>query len=203
MRSPRLSAVALKLSGALTRSRGYEVLDSSEAVHRRADRRHRTRARVRTACAGGRQAGRDRQQAAPSRARRRALQLAAPRKHAVALRGRRRRRRPRDPRDARVVRGRTHREGARHRERHHELHPERDGAHGRVVRGGARPRAGAGLRRGGPHGGRERQGRRGEDGDPGAASVPRLGHARRRPVRGHRGDHPGRPRLREGVPAWC
>ena len=61
------------------------------------------------------------------------------------------------------------------------------------------PGPGAGLRRGGPDRGRERRRRRGEDGDPRPARLPLAGRARRRHLRGDRGDPARRHRLREGA----
>ena len=94
---------------------------------------------------------------------------------------------------------RPHRARARDRQRHHQLHPHRDGAHRRQLRRGARGRAAARLRGGRSDRGRDRQGRRGEDGDPrrlafNAAVRPRPGE-----LRGHRAPHRGRHRLREGA----
>ena len=158
---------------------------------RRADRRHRACSRARARGAAGRQAGGHRQQAAARPARRRALRGRPRGGRADPLRGRRRRRdpdRPRDPGELRRDRGL---QGLRDRQRHDQLHPQRDGGDRGRLRGGARAGQGAGLRRGGPDGGRQRRRRRGEDGDPRPARLPHPGHPRRRPLRGHR-EHPAR-----------
>ena len=92
---------------------------------------------------------------------------------------------------------RARRPPARDRQRDDELHPQPHGRHGRVVRGRAGRGAGAGLRRGRSHRGRQRQGRRGEDGDPRAAGLQHAGAPRPGALRGHRGHH----RRRHGVRA--
>ena len=102
---------------------------------------------------------------------------------------------------ARDARGRPHRARARHRERHHQLHPQRDGAHRRLLRGRPARGPGARLRGGRPDRGRDRQGRRGQDGDPRAAGLQRRRAPRRGELRGHRADHRGRHRLRQGARA--
>ena len=92
---------------------------------------------------------------------------------AAALRGRGGRRGAGDPGDGRDARRRAHRARARDRQRHDQLHPHPDGRHRRLVRGGAARGAGDGLRRGRPDRGRDRQGRRRQDGDPRAAGLQR------------------------------
>ena len=114
----------------------------------------------------------------------------------AAFRGRRGRCGAGDPRAAGVAGRGPHRAPARHRQRHDELHPHRDGAHRRDLRRGAGGRPGAGLRRGRSLRGRRRPRRRREDGDPRPAGLRHPGLARRRPLRGHRADRPRRPRVR-------
>ena len=73
-------------------------------------------------------------------------------------------------------------------------------AHGRdrrVLRRRAGRGPGAGLRRGRPHRGRQRQGRGGQDGDPRAAGLQHAGAPRPGALRGHRAHH----RRRHGVRA--
>ena len=166
-----------ELCGVLTRSRGSfdEILERADAIVELIGGIEPAREYALRALAG-RQAGRDRQQAAALSQHGDELFAAARAgRRAASLRGGGRGGRAGDPRDARVVRRRAHREGARDRERHDQLHPHRDGAHRRELRRRARARAGARLRGGRPDRGRDRQGRGGEDGDPRAARVPRRG----------------------------
>ena len=64
------------------------------------------------------------------------------------------------------------REGLRDRQRHDQLHPLRDGATGARYDDALAPRAGARYAEADPTRGRERRGRRREDGDPRPARVP-------------------------------
>ena len=86
--------------------------------------------------------------------------------------------------------------GARHRQRHHQLHPHPDERERRRLRRRARGGAGAGLRRGRPD--RRRRGlrRRRQGGDPRRAGLPHPGHRRRRAPRGHHRGHRRRRRQR-------
>ena len=141
---------------------------------RRADGRHRARARLRAARAR-RPAGTSSpptSSCSPSTARRSSTRRA---RGGVQLRfeGAVAGRRAGDPRDGRDARRRAHRARARDRQRHDQLHPHPDGGHRRVVRGGAARGPGDGLRRGRPDRGRDRQGRRRQDGDPGPAGLRR------------------------------
>ena len=104
--------------------------------------------------------------------------------------------RPHDPGELRRHRDR---EGLRDRQRHHQLHPQRDGGDRRRLRRGAGAGAGARLRRGRPERRRQRRRRGGEDGDPRPARLPHPGDARRGLLRGDRGDPARRPRLRQGA----
>ena len=110
------------------------------------------------------------------------------------LRGRGRRRHPDPAPAARVAGRRPGHPGARHRQRHHQLHPRQDGHPGHGLLRGAGGGPGARLRRGRPD--RRRRGlrRRGEGRDPRLARVPLPGHRRRRAPRGHlRGHRRRRP----------
>ena len=73
---------------------------------------------------------------------------------------------------------------------------------GPVLRGGARAGAGARLRRGRPDRGRHRQGRRGQDGDPRPAGLLDPGAPRPGRLRGHRAHHRRRHRLRAASSGW-
>ena len=116
---------------------------------------------------------------------------ACAREHGVQLRFEARggRRRAGHPRAAGVARRRARGAHPRHRQRHDELHPHRDGARRAVLRGRARAGAGARLRRGRPDRRRHRPRRRGEDGDPRPARVRHAGPPRPGPLRGHRAHH--------------
>ena len=153
---------------------------------RRADGRARAGPRARPRRPARRQAGGHRQQAARRPARRRALRRGARRRGPGPLRGRGRGRGAGDPapsargsatvqleRISGIVNGTTN------------FILSEMAAHRRLLRGGARPRAGARLRRGRPDRGRQRRRRRGEDGDPRPARLPHPGRPRRRLLRGH------------------
>ncbi len=112
------------------------------------------------------------------------------------FRGRRGRCHPGDP-AADPVAGRRHRAaGGRHRQRHHQLHPVRDGQHRRRLRAGAGRRERARLRRSRSDRRRGRLRRRGQSRHPGVHRVPHPGDRRRRLPRGHHQDQPGRLRVR-------
>ena len=66
-------------------------------------------------------------------------------------------------------------QGLRDRQRHDQLHPQRDGGDRRRLRGRAGPGPGARLRRGRPDRRRQRRRRGGEDGDPRPARLPHAG----------------------------
>ena len=119
----------------------------------------------------------------------------APRRPA-ALRGIGVRRDPGREGAARVDAGRRRARGHRHRQRHDQLHPDRDDAGGPGLRRGARAGPGARVRRGRPDRGRERRGRRGQDGDPRLDRVPRARAHRPGAARGHRHARPRRRQLR-------
>ena len=127
-----------------------------------------------------------------------ALHAAAERaRQGPLLRGRRRRCHPADPPAARVPRRRQGQPGARHRQRHHQLHPRQDGLDGRRLPGGPRRGHRARVRRGRPD--RRRRGlrRRRQGRDPRRDRLPHARAPRRRLPRGHdRGDR-RRLRLRE------
>ena len=142
---------------------------------RRADRRRRSRARLRAEGDARRQARRLGQQAAALPTRRGAVGLRARARGAAALRGRGRGRRAGDPRAAGVARGGARGADPRHRQRHDELYPDRDGARRPGLRGGARAGAGARLRGGRPDRRRHGTRRRGQDGDPRAARFRHAG----------------------------
>ena len=108
------------------------------------------------------------------------------------LRGRRRRRDPDPAAAARVAGRRRGHPGARHRQRHHELHPRQDGHLRRRLHRGARGGPGARVRRGRPDRGRRGLRRRRQGRDPGLAGLPQPGHRRRRAPRGHLGGDRGR-----------
>ncbi len=112
------------------------------------------------------------------------------------LRGRRRRRDPDPAAAARVARRRQGHPGARHRQRHHQLHPRQDGHLGSRLLRGARGGPGARLRRGRPD--RRRRGlrRRGQGRDPGQPRLPLAGDRLRRLPRGHLRGHRRRRRQR-------
>ena len=110
---------------------------------------------------------------------------------AAALRGGGRRRRAGHPRAPGVAGRRHDRSRARDRQRHHQLHPHRDGPD----RGHVRRRAGRGaaarLRRGGPVRRRRRPRRGGQDGDHRPAGVRDAGpHRPGRATRGSSGSSP-------------
>ena len=88
---------------------------------------------------------------------------------------------------------------ARHRQRHHQLHPVRNGLDRSRLRRGPGRRQRAGLRRGRPH--RRRRGlrRRRQGGHPGLDRLPHPRHRRRRLPRGHHQGQPGRLRGRQGA----
>ena len=84
--------------------------------------------------AAGRAPGRHRQQAAARPARRRALRRRPRGRRAAALRGRGRRRDPDRPHDPGELRRHRDRQGLRDRQRHDQLHPQRDGGERRRLR---------------------------------------------------------------------
>ena len=92
--------------------------------------------------------------------------------------------------------GRRRRPGPRHRQRHHQLHPHRDGAHRRHLRAGAGRRPAARLRRGRPVRRRLRPRRRRQDGDHRPPGVRDAGPHRPGQLRGRRADPARRPRVR-------
>ena len=176
-----------EVTGVLTRSRGdFEEILERLRPGRRADRRDRARARLRAARDAGRQARRLGQQAAAGLLRRGAVELRARAQRPAALRGRGRGRRAGHPRAAGDARRRARGAHPRDRQRHHELHPHRDGPRRDVLR--RRPGAGAGarLRRGRPDRRRHRPRRRREDGDPRPAGLLHAGPPRPGHLRGHR-----------------
>ena len=168
---------------------------------RRADRRHRPGARLRAARDAGRashvvtankqllsQHGEE-------------LWAAARDGRPAALRGRGRRRGAGHPRAAGVAGRRPRRAHPRDRQRHDQLHPHRDGAQRRLLRGGARAGPAARLRRGRP--GEDVDGR---DAAAKMAILARLafgtpGQARPGALRGHRAHHGRRHRVRAGARA--
>ena len=91
--------------------------------------------------------------------------------------------------------GRPRHPGARHRQRHHQLHPRPDGQLGGGLQRGARGGAGARVRRGRPD--RRRRGvrRRRQGRDPGQPGLPHPRHRRRRAPRGHHRGHRRRRRV--------
>ena len=132
---------------------------------------------------------------------RRALRGGVRRRRPAPLRGQRLRGDPGDQGAARGA-GRDERAPrARHRQRHDQLHPHRDGGRG-VVRRGACRGAAARVRRGRSDGRRDRRRRGGEDGDPRDRGLPFTRRARRRRVRrdreDHRARHQGGGRARHG-----
>ena len=138
--------------------------------------------------------GRHRQQGAARRGRPDPLRGRREGRPRPLLRGRRRRRDPDPAPAARVAGRRPGHPGARHRQRHHQLHPRQDGHLRRRLRRGARGGPGARVRRGRPD--RRRRGlrRRRQGRDPGLARLPLPGHRRRRAPRGHlRGHRRRRP----------
>ena len=167
--------------------------DPPRRGHRhRGDRRHRAGPLADPGRHGGREVRGHREQGAARRARRAGTRGVTRVRHRPVLRGGGGGRDPDPPAAARVARRRHGAPGARHRQRHHQLHPRPDGRLGRRLRRVARRGAVARLRGGRPdrrRGGvrRRRQGR-----DPGRARVPHPGHRRRRLPRGHhRGDRGG------------
>ena len=116
------------------------------------------------------------QQGAARRGRRHAVRRRREGRARPLLRGRRRRRHPDPAAAARVARRRPGHPGARHRQRHHQLHPRQDGHLRRRVRRGARGGPGARVRRGRPD--RRRRGlrRRRQGRDPGQPGLPHPGH---------------------------
>ena len=164
----------------------------------RGDRRHRAGQVADAGRAEGRQAGGHREQG-PARRERRGDLRGGPRvRGRPVLRGLRGRRHPAAAAAARVA-GRGHRAPrARHRQRHHQLHPRPDGLLGRGLRRVARGGAGARLRRGRPD--RRRRGvRRGrEGGHPGRPGLPHPGDRGGRAPRGHHRGHRRRHRSAPG-----
>ena len=196
-RSSRSPARGPELSGVLTRSRGVVRGDPRGlGPDRRADGRARAGARLRAAGDAGGQARRVGQQAA-------ALPhgeelWATAREHGVQLRF--------EGAVAGVVPViRVLQEslaGARIERVHGIVNGTTNyiltemAADGHHLRRGARPGAGARLRRGRPDRRRHRQGRGGQDGDPRAAGVLDARAPRPGPLRGHRADHRRRHGLR-------
>ena len=174
-RSSAITGLRPEISGVLTRSRGdFDDDPRAQRPDRRADRRHRAGARLRAARDARRQARRHRQQAAALPARRGAVGGRARARRAAALRGRGGRRRAGHPRAAGVARRRARRARPRDRQRHDELHPHRDGAHRRrPTRRRSREAQELGYAEADPTDDVDRQGRRGQDGDPRAARVRR------------------------------
>ena len=160
---------------------------------RRGDGRARAGRRLRARAAAARSPRRHREQAARRAARRRALRRGLVGRGAVAVRGECLCRDPRDQGAARVARRDERAPGARHRQRHDQLHAHRDGG-GKQLRRGARRGAGARVRRGRSH--RRRVGRRcgREDGDPRDGRVQLPGRPRRRRLLGNRRDRSARRR---------
>ena len=168
----------------------------------RGHRRHRAGQVAAARRAEGRQAGGHREQGAAGRERRGDLRRGPGVRGRPVLRGLGGRRHPAAAPAARVA-GRGHRAPrARHRQRHHQLHPGPDGLLRRGLRRVPGGGAGARLRRGRPD--RRRGGvRRGrEGGHPGQPGLPhpgdRGGRAPRGHHRGHRDRHPVRPGARPG-----
>ena len=155
----------------------------------RGDRRHRAGQVAAARRAQGRQAGGHREQGPAGRERRGDLRGGPRVRGRPVLRGLGGRRHP-DPAPAARVAGRGHRAPrARHRQRHHELHPGPDGLLRRGLRRVAGGGAGARLRRGRPdrRRGGVRRGRQG--GHPGQPGLPHPGDRGGRAPRGHhRGD---------------
>ncbi len=85
---------------------------------------------------------------------------------------------------------------ARHRQRHHQLHPLRDGRDRRLVRRRAGRGAAPRVRRGRSDRGRGRSGRRGQGRDPCLDRLPHPRHPGGRRRRGHHRDHRSRCRGR-------
>ena len=167
---------------------------------RRADRRHRSGARLRPARARGRQARRHRQQAARSRS---TAKSCSPRRGPTASSSASRPRSPASCRSIRVIQESlaateiTKVFGIVNGTTNFILtEMARTGA---SYRRGARARAGARLRRGGSDRRRRRRRRRGEDGDPRSPRLRHAGAARRRLVRGHHRDPARRHGLCEGA----
>ena len=189
-----------ELAGTLTRSEGDfgEILERSDLIVELIGGTDPARD-LRARRAAGRPAGRHRQQAAARPARRGALRRRPRGGGAAALRGRGGRGDPDRAHDPGELRRHRDRQGVRDRQRHHQLHPQRDGRQRRRLRAGAGAGAGAGLRRGRPERRRQRRRRRGEDGDPRPPRLPHRGHPRPGRLRGDRGDPARRPRLRQGA----
>ena len=110
---------------------------------RRGDRRHRAGPLADPRRAGERRLRRHRQQGAARRGRRDPVRGRREGRPRPLLRGRRRRRDPDPAAAARVARRRPGHPGARHRQRHHQLHPRQDGHLRRRLRRGARGGPGA------------------------------------------------------------
>ena len=174
---PRPGATRRNSRGAADRRAGPPGGRPGHGRHRRADGRRRAGPDVDRGGPLGRQAGRDRQQA------RRRSPRAGPRGGRPARRGRlpvRGRGRRRDP-GARAAGhrpgGQRRGPGARHRQRHHQLHPQRDGRRGTRLRRCPGRGPGAWLCRGGS--GRRRRGRRRgqQAGDPRPARLRPLAAA--------------------------
>ena len=168
----------------------------------RGHRRHRAGPVAAARRAEGRQAGGHREQGAAGRERRGDLRRGPGVRGRPVLRGLGGRRHPAAAPAARVA-GRGHRAPrARHRQRHHQLHPGPDGLLRRGLRRVPGGGAGARLRRGRPdrRRGGVRRGRQG--GHPGQPGLPhpgdRGGRAPRGHHRGHRDRHPVRPGARPG-----
>ena len=143
-----------------------------------------------------RQARRHRQQAAAQPARRRAARDGGGARRAPALRGELGRRRAHHQGAARVAgRGRDE-DDLRHRQRHDQLHAERDDRERRRLRRRAQGGAAPGLRRGRPDRRRHRQGRGRQDGDHVVDRLPQPRQPRRRLARGRHAHHGRRHRSR-------
>ncbi len=184
------SAIAVRRPGPAARPAGRPELFTTDAEAlverrrrgrgRRGGRRHRAgpHAAAVARCAG--RVGGHRQQGAAGRGRRDPARGGRRRgRRRPLLRGRRGRRDPAAAPAARVAGRRPDHPGARHRQRHHQLHPVPDGRDRRRLRRGAGGGHRAGLRGGRPD--RRRRGvrRRRQGGDPGQAGVPHPGHAPR------------------------
>ena len=181
-----------ELAGVLTRGEGdfAEILERSDLVVELMGGTDPAREYAIAAMRAGKTL-RHRQQAAARPARRRALPGRPRERRPAALRGGGRGGDPDRADDPGGLRGDRDREGLRDRQRHHQLHPQRDGLDRGRLRRRARPRPGAGLCGGRPDRRRLRRRRGGEDGDPRAARLPHPGDARRRsPTRGSRRSSP-------------
>ena len=189
--------------GVLTRSRGSfdEILDG-RGRGRRADRRHRAGARVRAARARGGQAARDRQQAAAQPARRRAVRRGARRRARSCAT------RPRSRASCPVIRVMRESFAGAHIEK---VHGIVNGTTNYILSEMARTGASYAdaLARAQELGYAEADPTEDVNGKDAAAKMAILarlafhavGDARPGAVRGHRGDHARRHRLREGVRA--